>query len=121
MYESNKRLNKKDLINCCEWTNMSESYTIKITPEMVINIFKKISDEDINFMGFSNIWSRPEWMICKNFAVPPPAVRPSVKHDAQQRSEDDLTHIIINIIKINNKIKQLTESGEQDNQKNIDD
>lgn len=104
-----------------EWTNMSESYTMKITPEMAITILKKISDEDVNFMGFSNIWSRPEWMICKTFAVPPPAVRPSVKHDAQQRSEDDLTHIIINIIKINNKIKQLTESGEQDNQKNIDD
>lgn len=104
-----------------EWINQTESYTLKITPEMAINILKKISDEDVNFMGFSNIWSRPEWMICKTFAVPPPAVRPSVKHDAQQRSEDDLTHIIINIIKINNKIKQLTESGEQDNQKNIDD
>ncbi len=104
-----------------EWTNATESYTIKITPEMAINILKKISDEDVNFMGFSNIWSRPEWMICKVFAIPPPAVRPSVKHDAQQRSEDDLTHIIINIIKINNKIKQLTESGDQDNQKNIDD
>ena len=104
-----------------EWVNQTDSYTLKITPEMAINILKKISDEDVNFMGFSNIWSRPEWMICKTFAVPPPAVRPSVKHDAQQRSEDDLTHIIINIIKINNKIKQLTESGEQENQKNIDD
>jgi DNA-directed RNA polymerase II subunit RPB1 len=104
-----------------EWTNTTESYTIKITPEMAISILKKISDEDVNFMGFSNIWSRPEWMICKTFAVPPPAVRPSVKHDAQQRSEDDLTHIIINIIKVNNKIKQLTESGDQDNQKNMDD
>jgi DNA-directed RNA polymerase II subunit RPB1 len=104
-----------------EWINQTDSYTLKITPEMAISILKKISDEDVNFMGFSNIWSRPEWMICKTFAVPPPAVRPSVKHDAQQRSEDDLTHIIINIIKINNKIKQLTESGEQDNQKNIDD
>ena len=30
-----------------------------------------------------------------------PAVRPSVKHDAQQRSEDDITHIIVNIIKTN--------------------
>lgn len=30
-----------------------------------------------------------------------PAVRPSVKHDAQQRSEDDLTHIYKSIIKTN--------------------
>ena len=52
---------------------------------MVISLFKKISDEDINFMGFSNIWARPEWMVCQTFAVPPPSMRPSVKHDAQQR------------------------------------
>ena len=39
---------------------------------------------------FSPVWSRPDWMVCQVLAVPPPAVRPSVKHDAQQRSEDDL-------------------------------
>ena len=37
----------------------------EIEPELVIKIFKKISDEDVNFMGFSPIWSRPEWMICQ--------------------------------------------------------
>ena len=106
-----------------EWSGTSpdEVMNVKIVPEMVIKIFKKISDEDVNFMGFSSMWSRPEWMICKVFAVPPPSVRPSVKHDAQQRSEDDLTHIIINIIKINNKIKQLMETGNDENIKNIDD
>ena len=49
-------------------------------------------------------------MICQVLAVPPPSIRPSVKHDAQQRSEDDISHIIVNIIKANNplsdKIKQ---------------
>ena len=55
-------------------------------------------------MGFSPIWSRPDWMICQVLAVPPPAVRPSVKHDAQQRSEDDISHIIVNIIKANNTL-----------------
>jgi DNA-directed RNA polymerase II subunit RPB1 len=40
-------------------------------------------------------------MICQVYLVPPPAVRPSVKHDAQQRSEDDLTHILVHIIKSN--------------------
>jgi DNA-directed RNA polymerase beta' subunit len=34
--------------------------------------------------------------------VAPVGVRPSVKLDAQQRSEDDLTHIYSNIIKTNN-------------------
>lgn len=90
--------------------NAGDHMQLSFTPEMIIHLFKKISDEDVNFMGFSNLWSRPEWMVCKVFAVPPPSMRPSVKHDAQQRSEDDLTHIIINIIKMNNKLKQIIQS-----------
>jgi DNA-directed RNA polymerase II subunit RPB1 len=39
-------------------------------------------------------------------AVPPPAVRPSVKMDAQQRSEDDITHIMVNIIKTNKILQE---------------
>jgi DNA-directed RNA polymerase II subunit RPB1 len=89
---------------------------MKIIPEMMLKIFKKISDEDVNFMGFSPIWSRPEWMVCQVLAVPPPQVRPSIKHDAQQRSEDDLTHIIINIIKAN---KMLQEKIEQNSASNV--
>jgi len=80
--------------------------TMQLVPELVIQIFKKISDEDVNFMGFSPIWSRPEWMVCQTLAVPPPAVRPSVKHDSQQRSEDDLTHIIVNILKANKSLQE---------------
>jgi DNA-directed RNA polymerase II subunit RPB1 len=76
----------------------------KLVPRIIIKMFKRISDEDVTFMGFSPIWSRPEWMVCQVLPVPPPAVRPSVKHDAQQRSEDDLTHIYCNIIKTNNDL-----------------
>jgi DNA-directed RNA polymerase II subunit RPB1 len=76
----------------------SEKLTMKLTPEIVLKIFKKITDEDVNFMGFSSTWSRPEWMVCQTFAVPPPSVRPSVKHDSQQRSEDDITQIYMKII-----------------------
>ena len=57
-------------------------------------------------MGFSPTWSRPDWFICQVLAVPPPAVRPSVKHDAQQRSEDDISHIIVNIIKANTTLAE---------------
>jgi DNA-directed RNA polymerase II subunit RPB1 len=83
----------------------TEKVILRLTPEMLIKIFKRICDEDVNFMGFSPVWSRPEWMICQVLPVPPPAVRPSVKHDAQQRSEDDLTHIYSNIIKTNNDLR----------------
>jgi DNA-directed RNA polymerase II subunit RPB1 len=83
-----------------------KNINMKLTPEIVLKNFKRISDEDVNFMGFSPIWSRPDWMICQVLPVPPPAVRPSVKHDAQQRSEDDLTHIYRNIIKTNRDLQE---------------
>ena len=95
-----------------EWDNVdglsseeSDKLSVKLLPETVLKNLKRISDEDIAFMGFSPIWSRPEWMICQVLAVPPPAVRPSVKHDSQQRSEDDISHIIVNIIKANKTLQ----------------
>jgi len=96
-------------------TNKSGKMIMKLIPEIVLKIFKKISDEDINFMGFNSCWSRPEWMICQVLAVPPPAVRPSVKHDSQQRSEDDLSHIIINIIKANKTLQEKIQNKSNSN------
>lgn len=89
-----------------EWPMDGNTVSLKITPEMFIKIFRRISDEDISFMGFSPVWSRPEWMICQVLAVPPPAVRPSVKYDSSQRSEDDLTYILVQIIKANKTLKE---------------
>ena len=89
-----------------ETDNEDKTITMKLTPEMILKIFKRISDDDVSFMGFHPLWSRPNWMVLEVLPVPPPAVRPSVKHDAQQRSEDDLTHIYINIIKTNNTLKE---------------
>jgi DNA-directed RNA polymerase II subunit RPB1 len=84
------------------WDKIDDQKVVmKLTPEIILKIFRRLSDDDISFLGFSPLWSRPEWMICQVLPVPPPAVRPSVKHDAQQRSEDDLTHIYSNIIKTN--------------------
>ena len=83
-----------------------EKLTMKVTPEIALKILSRISDEDVSFMGFHPLWSRPDWMICQVLAIPPPAVRPSVKHDAQQRSEDDITHTIVNIIKTNKILEE---------------
>lgn len=101
-----------------EWSTIAglddeknEELTLTLTPEICLKTLRRISDEDVEFMGFSATWSRPDWMICQVLAVPPPAVRPSVKHDAQQRSEDDLTHIIVNIIKTNTALMEKIEAG----------
>jgi len=96
-----------------EWeeNDNGEESKIKITPELALKILRRISDIDVDFMGFSSTWSRPDWMICQVLAVPPPSVRPSVKHDVQQRSEDDITHILCNIFKTNKTLSEKLEAG----------
>lgn len=88
---------------------------MQLTPDIVLKIFRRISDDDVSFMGFSPTFSRPDWMICQVLAVPPPAVRPSIKMDGQQRSEDDLTHIIVNIVKANKTLQEKLRDGAQAN------
>ena len=67
--------------------------------EYVQRLFRRITDEDVAFMGFNPRWCRPDWMICSVMAIPPPQVRPSVVQENNQRSEDDLTHKLFEIIK----------------------
>ena len=93
----------------------TDKLVMKMTPEIVIKLFRRIQDADVNFMGFSPVWSRPDWMVCQVLAIPPPAVRPSIKHDAQQRSEDDISHIIVNIIKANNTLREKIQNGANSN------
>ena len=93
----------------------AKKMNMMLTPEIVLKIFRRISDDDVSFMGFSPTFSRPDWMICQVLAVPPPAVRPSIKMDGQQRSEDDLTHIIVNIVKANKTLQEKIRDGAQAN------
>ena len=69
--------------------------------EYVQRLFRRITDEDVAFMGFNPRWCRPDWMVCSFLAIPPPQVRPSVVQENNQRSEDDLTHKLFEIIKTN--------------------
>ena len=79
--------------------------------EDVLNIFKHISDEHNELMGFNNNWCKPEWLICTILPVAPPAVRPSVRNESNTRMEDDLTHKYCDIIKTNRALKQKIESN----------
>ena len=72
-----------------------------LEPEYVHRLLKRISDDDVDFMGFSRYWCRPDWMMCSVLSIPPPQVRPSVLQDNNQRSEDDLTQKLVDIIKTN--------------------
>jgi len=72
--------------------------------EYVLRLFRRITDEDVDYMGLSRYWCRPESMICTVMPIPPPQVRPSVIQENNQRSEDDLTHKLSDIINTNNTL-----------------
>lgn len=84
---------------------------VEFTPEDIYRIFKRISDEEMEIMGFNPKWNKPEWMICTVLPVPPPAVRPSIIEENGQRREDDLTHKLSDIIKTNNNILDKINKG----------
>jgi DNA-directed RNA polymerase II subunit RPB1 len=90
-----------DLDNVGE-DNRPEKQRQPLEVEFVLRLFRRILDEDVDFMGLSRFWCRPDWMICTVLPIPPPQVRPSVIQDNNQRSEDDLTHKLAEIIKTNN-------------------
>ena len=81
----------------------------KMTPEIILAIFKRISVEDAEYLGFSPEWCMPKDMIFTVLPVAPPSVRPSVRMYNNQRSEDDLTHKYNDIIKSNNILKEKIE------------
>lgn len=85
-------------------------FSLQLEPEYVYRLLKSISDEDVEFMGLSRHWCRPDWLMCSVLPIPPPQVRPSVMQDNNQRSEDDLTAKLIDIIKVNIDLKKFIAS-----------
>lgn len=94
-----------------EWKVDGESTKQIVSAEEVLKIFRRISDKDAEIMGFCKKLNRPEDLICSVLPVPPPSVRPSVKNDTGQRSEDDLTHKLSMIVKYNNNLKTKVEKN----------
>jgi DNA-directed RNA polymerase subunit A' len=70
-----------------------------------------VSDEDLRTLGFDPVFSRPEWMVVTALPVPPVSVRPSITLETGERSEDDLTHKLVDIIRINQKLEANINAG----------
>jgi DNA-directed RNA polymerase beta' subunit len=69
--------------------------------DQVLNVLKRISDEDCLLLGLNPKYARPDWMILQVLPVPPPPVRPSVMMDTSSRSEVSLIPIYSLRSKIN--------------------
>ncbi|MDK2868990.1 MAG: DNA-directed polymerase subunit [Pyrococcus sp.] len=86
-------------------------YRHRLMPTEVRDWLEKIPDKDLPLLGLDPEKSRPEWMVLTVLPVPPVTARPSITLETGIRAEDDLTHKLVNIIRINNRLKQNIEAG----------
>ncbi|XP_033117859.1 DNA-directed RNA polymerase II subunit RPB1-like [Anneissia japonica] len=111
-YQPKIRRTGIDLV--AEWKHVNEDSQerkINLTAERVHEIFKRISDEEAEILGFSPQFARPDWMVITVLPVPPLCVRPAVVMFGSARNQDDLTHKLADIIKINNELKRNEQNG----------
>ncbi len=83
----------------------------KLTPKEVRERLERIPDEDLVTLGIDPSTCRPEWMVLTALAVPPVTVRPSITLDSGDRSEDDLTHKLVDVLRINQRLRENRDAG----------
>jgi DNA-directed RNA polymerase subunit A' len=73
---------------------------------------EKTLDSDLSILGLKNM--RPEWLVLTLLPIPPVTVRPSITLETGERSEDDLTHKLVDIVRINERLKENIDLGAPD-------
>lgn len=83
----------------------------RLLPITIRERFTQIKDEDLRLLGYDPNTARPEWFILQVLPVPPVTVRPSIILETGIRSEDDLTHKMVDIIRVNQRLKESKDAG----------
>ena len=83
----------------------------RLTPLEIKARLEKISDKDLEVLGINPIYARPEWMTLTILPIPPVTMRPSITLENGERSEDDLTHKLGDIVRINQRLFENINAG----------
>lgn len=78
---------------------------VRLTPIEIRDRLEKVRNEDAELLGLDPEASRPEWMVATVLPVPPLSVRPPITLETGLKSEDDLTHALVEIIRQNERLK----------------
>src|SRR3989344_8320877 len=70
-----------------------------------------IPNEELKKIGINTNTARPEWAVISLLLVPSVTVRPSITLDSGERSEDDLTHKLSDIIRANQRLWENLNAG----------
>ncbi len=98
-----------EIITDDDGTPVTEDYDL--TASEVREKLQRIPDEDAYVLGVNPEVARPEWMVLTVLPVPPVTVRPSITLDTGERSEDDLTHKLVDILRINQRLIENMDAG----------
>ncbi|MBI2572370.1 DNA-directed RNA polymerase subunit A' [Candidatus Woesearchaeota archaeon] len=110
---------KKDLCPHCdtkqEKLRIEKPYNfyegeIRLSPIEVRARLEKIPDADLEVFGFATGF-RPEWIVLTILSIPPVTMRPSITLESGERSEDDLTHKLGDIVRINQRLFENINAG----------
>ncbi len=82
-----------------------------LTPIDIREWLEKLRSEDLTILGLEPGAGRPEWAILTVISVPPVTVRPSITLEGGQRSEDDLTHKLGDIVRTNQRLYENLNAG----------
>jgi DNA-directed RNA polymerase subunit A' len=80
--------------------------SVRLTPVEIRGWFERITDDDLRLLGFDPKASRPEWMVLTVLPVPPVSVRPSITLESGVKAEDDLTHKLGDVLRINERLRE---------------
>jgi DNA-directed RNA polymerase subunit A' len=83
----------------------------RISPIEVRTRLEKVTDDDLILFGINSEVTRPEWMVLTIMAIPPVTMRPSITLESGERSEDDITHKIGDIVRINQRLFENINAG----------
>jgi len=86
----------------------------KMTPSEVREWLEKVSEalgDDLKLLDINPEVAKPEWMVLTVLPVPPVTTRPSITLETGERSEDDLTHKLVDIIRINQRLQENRDAG----------
>ncbi len=83
----------------------------RLSPIEVRTRLEKLSDEDAEIFGLKQNFARPEWMVLTVMSIPPVTMRPSITLESGERSEDDLTHKLGDIVRINQRLFENINAG----------
>jgi len=83
----------------------------RLNPIEIRTRLEKLSDEDLEIFGLVPKHARPEWMVLTILAIPPVTMRPSITLESGERSEDDLTHKLGDIVRINQRLFENINAG----------